>query len=252
MRSLILCEGFDDILILGYYLYKTKKWKYNSKAKFSDKYSFPKLDRKRENIEIYERDNDMLGIWAVGGKNSFDHAYRFVKTIHKDFPGEIQKIFIMMDRDAENICDTLIEIQKKLKESGWMIADLQNAEKNQVTYCVDDDIYFLEVIPVIIPYSRNGALENVLMDGIAETGEEERYIVKQANQFVDGLMNSNQLEKYLTHDRLVVKSKLSACISITNPDRSTALFDQLLMSWEWEKMGAVKRHFEPIARYLDE
>lgn len=24
MRSIILCEGFDEILIIGYYLYKTK------------------------------------------------------------------------------------------------------------------------------------------------------------------------------------------------------------------------------------
>ena len=25
MRSIILCEGFDEILIIGYYLYKTKQ-----------------------------------------------------------------------------------------------------------------------------------------------------------------------------------------------------------------------------------
>lgn len=29
MRSLILCEGFDDVLILGYYLFKTQGWRFD-------------------------------------------------------------------------------------------------------------------------------------------------------------------------------------------------------------------------------
>lgn len=60
------------------------------------------------------------------------------------------------------------------------------------------------------------------MDGISESGVEEQYIVECA----------------------------SSVISITNPDRSTALFDQVLMSWNWEEKDAVRRHFETIRQLL--
>ena len=70
MRSLILCEGFDDVLLLGYYLFKTVGWRFNSKGVFAKLYNFPKLDFKRQAVEIYEKGNDLLGIWAVGGKKS--------------------------------------------------------------------------------------------------------------------------------------------------------------------------------------
>ena len=36
----------------------------------------------------------------------------------------------------------------------------------------------------------------------------------------------------------------------TNPDRSTSLFDKVLMSWNWETKNEVRRHFERIAELL--
>lgn len=193
----------------------------------------------------------MIGIWAVGGKDSFDEAYRFVQNVNSLNPNEgIDKIFIVSDRDKEEIEDCLKALHEKMNICGLKVAKLTNHQVNQYFYEVEEEKYCLEVIPVIVPFEQTGALETVLTEGIAETGDEERYIVDSANTYITELLKSGRLHKYLQHERQILKAKLSAVISITNPDRSTNLFDKVLMSWDWETKEAVKNHFEVITDCL--
>lgn len=253
MRAIILCEGFDDVLILGYYLYKTQGWTYNQNAVFSNLYSFPKLDKKRQAIEVYEKGNDFAAIWAVGGKDSFHLAYKFIYRINNQNPEQgINRVFILMDRDNGDIESTLNSIKEQMNEYGIKVEALSNNEKNQYFYVVEDELYSLEVVPVIVPFDQTGALETVLIQGIAEKGTEETFIVSAANEYIDNVISSDCLQKYLQHERLVLKARLSSVISIINPDRSTALFDQVLMSWDWEKTESIRRHFETIGKHLGE
>ena len=253
MRSLILCEGFDDVLILGYYLFKTQGWKFNPKGVFAKLYSFPKVDFKRQAVEIYERDEARLGIWAVGGKDSFDEAYKFICQVNQLNPTErIDKVFIVTDRDQSEVEKCLWDIQNKMNVCGLEVGELKNNQVNRYFYEVEEETYRLEIIPVVVPFDRNGAIESVLMEGIAETGEEEEYIVRCANNYIMDVLNSGRLHNYLQHDRQVLKAKLSAVISITNPDRSTNLFDKVLMSWNWETKKEVRRHFEKIVECLEQ
>ena len=133
---------------------------------------------------------------------------------------------------------------------GLNVAELLNNQSNVYSYVIEEEIYHLEIIPIIVPFDQNGAIETVLMEGIAETGEEEEYIVSCANEYIAEVLKSGRLHNYLQHERQVLKAKLSAVISINNPDRSTSLFDKVLMSWDWETKNAVRRHFETIAEYL--
>ncbi|HBN85552.1 MAG TPA: hypothetical protein DDZ89_17110, partial [Clostridiales bacterium] len=68
-------------------------------------------------------------------------------------------------------------------------------------------------------------------------------IVDEAIGYVDRLLHSGEIKKYLQHDRLVLKAKFSSVISITNPDRSTALFNTLFMSFPWEEKDEIIKHF---------
>lgn len=251
MRSLILCEGFDDVLIIGYFLNKTDGWIFEHNGKFSELYDLPKMDGKREVVEVYKKSNSVLGIWAVGGKDSFDEAYKFVKSNNELHPEEgIEKLFIILDRDELEINETLVILREKLNQCGICVNTLVNHENAAYHYEIDEEMYTIDIIPVIIPFDKTGALETVLLDGIAETGEEEKYIVECAKKYVEHFVSSEQLSKYLRHARLILKAKLSATISITNPDRSTNIFDKLLTSWPWEETDAVKRHFNTISKFL--
>ena len=247
MRSIILCEGIDDVLILGYFLHKTSGWWFEPKARFAEKFDLPK----DQHIELYSKNNNVAAIWAVGGKDSFESAFKFISTINRSHPEEgVNKVFIFKDRDTEDIDKCLMDLKDKLDKYDIEISELRNGQENKYVYEVDDEQYNLDIIPIIIPFERAGALETVLMQGIEESGVEESYIVKCADEYIEEILASGRLHNYLKHEREQLKARLSAVIAITNPDRSTAEFNKVLMSWEWENVPAVKRHFEAITRYL--
>ena len=252
MRNLILCEGFDDVLILGYYLYKTQKWVFDPKAIFSNFYKFPKIDVKRQVVEVYKKNDDLVGIWAVGGKDSFEAAFTFIYKVNSRYPQQgINKVFIVTDRDNCAIENSLEILKEKMKNCGIEIQELYNNQENLYSYEVEEEMFDLSIIPVIVPFDQVGALETVLLQGIAETGAEEQFIVEYANKYITDILDSGRLHTYLKHERLILKARLSAVISITNPDRSAALFDRVLMSWNWEEKNAVRKHFETITKYLE-
>lgn len=251
MNNLILCEGFDDVFIIGYYLFKTEKWVYDPSGMFSDLYSFPKVNHRNQAIEVYKKGCDSLAIWCVGGKDSFDKPFNFLKKTNDNYPEKgIQQLFIFSDRDNCEIEDCLSVIQSKMNNNGMNIAKLKNNQVNVFNFEEEGENYKVNIIPVIIPFDEVGALETVLMNAIEETGEEEKFIVGEAKRYVEELCGSSQLKKYLQHSRKILKAKFSSCISITNPDRSTALFNSLLMSCPWEEREVIKRHFGILNKFL--
>lgn len=89
------------------------------------------------------------------------------------------------------------------------------------------------------------------MRAISESSEEENYIVNEANKYIEGFFIPEvKLNKYLKHQREILKARFSAVISVTNPDRSTATFNTLLMSHSWEEKEEIKKHFGILNRLL--
>lgn len=247
MKNIILCEGFDDVYILGYYLFKTKTWERQKDTKISELYEFPLPKYKRQIIEVYKKEENYLAIWGVGGKDSFKSAFNFIARVNSQHPEEgIRRVFILIDRDNSEINDSLKNIENEMNEAGIDIGKLYNNQVNKFLFEIEKEKYNFEIIPMIIPFEKNGALEDILLQAIEETGDEERFIVEKACQYIDNILESRALENYLQHERQIVKSKFSATISVTNPDRSTALFNTLLMSCAWEEKEVIKRHFKML------
>lgn len=252
-RNIILCEGFDEVYILGYYLFKTASWKLNKNNKiFSEYYNFPKLDRRNQLIEIYEKNEDRLAIWSIGGKDSFSKPFEFLKNINLQHPENgISQVFILQDRDDNEIKYCLNNIEQELGKNGINIKSLKNNSLNEWKYKVEDENYTTNIIPIILPFDENGALETVLMKAIEEKGDEEKNIVSSAVKYIESfIFPERKLENYLKHNRQILKAKFSSVISITNPDRSTAVFNDLLMSHEWEKHDKIKEHFKILNELL--
>lgn len=253
MNSVILCEGFDDILILGYYLHKTSKepkWNYVVENEFSEYFKLPNVS-KRQTIEIYKRNEDKVAIWGVGGKDRFNKVLHHIYKINTSFPQErFKEVILVSDRDSYEINDCLKKIENDFSNIGWDVT-LSNNISNKVTYEVEEEFYDINITPIVIPFEEIGALETVLMNAIAETDIEDNYIVGQAKEYITKIKNSGNLAKYLRHDRERLKAEFSAVISVTNPDRSTALFDALLMSHEWETKAEIKKHFGIIEELLN-
>lgn len=251
MNSIVLCEGFDDVFILGYYLYKTDGWDYKKDGKISELYDFPKVNFRNQIIEVYKKGNDSLAIWCVGGKDSFEEPFKFLKKINEQHPEDgLGQVFVLSDRDNFEIEECLKIIEDKMKKSGLDVGNLKNNQSNFYVYEVENETYKLNVVPIIIPFEEAGALETVLMVAIQESGEEDKLVVEEAKKYVNSLIHSGELKKYLQRDRQILKAKFSSAISITNPDRSTALFNTLLMSYPWEEKEEIAKHFRVLNEML--
>lgn len=256
MKSIILCEGIDDAYILGYYLHKTSdnpQWiPVEDAEKFAHSYNLAKKNSRNQRVNVYKRNEDRAAIWCVGGKDNFKRPLKDIKKFCEMFPEErVDNVFLITDRDENEIEVCIRSFENLLLNAGWSV-QLENNRKSKIFYTVEDTAYALNIFPIIIPFDEQGALETVLMNGIAGEGEEEALIVSKAIIYVQSLLESKKIDKYLQHKRHVLKSKFSAVIAVTNPDRATATFDTLLMTHEWENKGEINKHFHLLRDILNQ
>jgi len=251
MRSLILCEGYDEVYILGYYLHKTKGWFYRENEELSEHYEIPRSGARNQVIEVYKKKDDLVAIWGVGGKDNFARSFKFLELVnHRNPEFGVEQVFIFLDRDHFEIEECLVAMENKMRDCGLPVDQLKNNQCNIFTFEIEDETYRLNVVPVIIPFDEAGALETVLLNAIASENEEGKFVVHGARAYIDNFLKSGKKDKYLQKKRLEVKAEFSAAISITNPDRSTVAFNTLLMSHPWEEKEVIRRHFKILDEEL--
>lgn len=243
MKSIVLCEGRDDLWFIAYYLHKTAGWD-TCNPSWSN-YNVVAQNHRQE-VTYLEKGNDGVAVWCVGGKDCFDTAIStiFSKFI-EDFPFDpIDSIVIVRDRDNDTTSEAISTIQ------GWLPKSVELNNKISTTWVDEIEGYNLaiKITPVVIPFSEEGAIETLLMRSIEEQDREGELIVQGANAYIDNLLAAPEIgAKYLHHGRLILKARYSAVIAATNPGHSTGLFRDMVMTCPWEESVYVKEHFDVIA-----
>lgn len=251
MKSVILCEGKDDLWFIGYYLHKTRKWEITTKPINWENYKVSPLNRKQE-VNYLTNGEDSVAIWSVGGKDSFSHAVDilFEKFINAYPSDPINSIVIMRDRDNESISTILQNVKEWFAEFVGEI-DIENKSTSIWSNEIDGIDVAVKITPLIIPFSEEGAIETILMNSISESSREGQVVVDEAKKYVNTLCDREEVgTNYLTHERLILKAKYSAVIAVTNPDHSTGLFQDMVISSPWENSEHVKEHFDVIVKAI--
>ena len=89
-------------------------------------------------------------------------------------------------------------------------------------------------------------LETFLLDLLAEK-EENKYLVKQRNNFVDSLKeNREKFGSYLCSRRLCVKAPMAVFFAIEDPDGSFDTKNSILLSVPWEEYSTVQKRFQAL------
>ena len=251
MKSVILCEGKDDLWFIGYYLHKTRKWEITTKPINWENYKVSPLNRKQE-VNYLTNGEDSVAIWSVGGKDSFSHAVDilFEKFINAYPSDPINSIVIMRDRDNESSSTILQNVKEWFAEFVGEI-DIENKSTSIWSNEIDGIDVSVKITPLIIPFSEEGAIETILMNSISESSREGQVVVDEAKKYVNTLCDREEVgTNYLTHERLILKAKYSAVIAVTNPDHSTGLFQDMVISSPWENSEHVKEHFDVIVKAI--
>lgn len=250
MKSVVLCEGRDDLWFISYYLHKTANWKIVKPSKNVWKnYQLSTLSERQE-IQYLSNGPDHVAIWSVCGKDSFERPVREILRIVMNYPFDpIDSMVVVRDRDNDTVHDVLHDM------SAWFDNDiaLTNKTTSILFKTIEDCNVSTGVTPVIIPFSEQGAIETILITAIREEGEEEALIVNSAEKYISDLVSSGKVGiKYLSGSRLILKAKYSAVIAATNPDHSTGLFQDMVMACPWEKSPHVKEHFDVVLNAVTE
>ena len=252
MNSIILCEGNDDLWMIGYFLHKAcnAKWIFIQDKTISDNFDLPK-DTRRSKSEVYTNGTDKIVVCSVGGKDSFKKPIEFVSKINNYYPDErFQQIVIVRDRDCDSeeeilrSLETLFENYKGFNYSLQSRIVLKNKENISVKYTSKEIEYLINIAVIVIPFDCEGALETMLSRAISSKGDEENIIYNLANNYVDNYISNVRVPKYLRKNRDILKAKFSSLMAIINPTSSTDVMNDIFMEFDWEKSSYICENFK--------
>lgn len=240
MNRLILCEGKTDAILLSYYLEKVCGWTHTKKA---PKDLLIREDGHNESINWYKKDENMLLICSVGGKNNFDRF--FMREIRNPLvkANAFGKIAIVIDRD--NL--TVEEIEQSISEEYKQF--ISNVQDQNWTHCEYIDSFGLaqsfEFLLVSIPVDQQGALETALLNAISEN-EYDKNIVEKSKHFVSQMRS--EADKYITSDRLQLKADLSVTWAIQSPQKVFDFIDEQIRDVHWENSITLRKCFRELEK----
>lgn len=249
MKSIILCEGADDLWFISYYLYKIDGWSIKNAESLWKEYKIPGNGIHRK-VSYMRKNNNGVAIWSVGGKDSFKEPLHItIDKFVKEIPSvALDSIVVVRDRDNDNENDILNSMAKNIKDGLLLrngISTMCHIE------CSNGETASTKITPVIIPFKEEGAIETLLMNAVREETKSGEIIYETAQKYVSLLENHQEVKDYhLKNSRLILKAKYSSMIAITNPDHSTGLFQDMMLSTPWEKSTYVQKHFNVILKAI--
>lgn len=244
MRSIIFCEGKTDGILLSYYLGKVADWNFDKRL--TKNIGLPIRNWENEEVSVYTKREDELVIWAVGGQSNFDYAISQIIKVNRllEKTDTYKKLIILTDRDkTEEDKITLERIENILKAHDL---SLNIKDNNYWTNCVYFNDYGekneMYILPIIIPFDKNGALETFILDAISEMGEEENYVVNKSKEYISAF----NLINYLNTQRLKVKGELAVTLGTLFPEKTFSPIDSMLKNINWEEYRTIQEGFRKL------
>lgn len=245
MRTVILCEGSDDLSFIAYYLNKLDGW--DTKGA---KWDPPMLayDEKYQSVWYMHKKGSphSVSIQSTGGQDRLEAVVKDILYMNEQNPmNPVNTLILFRDCDDRPQEDVAHSMESWFGDS----VSLFNQEICEYKTEIDEIPLSLSILPVIIPFDEEGAIETLLLKAISDRGTEGKYIVEHAERYISEAKKS--VSSYLKKQRLVVKAKFSAAISITNPDHSTSEFMKMMYATSWEKSASIHHHMDKLIQVIN-
>lgn len=235
MRTVILCEGTTDLLMIQFVLQYKYGWKYDGFTENSETNAL--LNKK------LKKNNDIIKIINCRGIMNIPQELLKIKDIislatKKD--EFIDKVIVLIDHDTINSNKEFIdEINKKV--------DSQFDEINinsEVTWTINSVIYENINVALFIkcvPERQTGAIEDVLLMALT-TDEIEQEIIDESRQFVSSI--AKQQDRYLQRKSLISKAIFNTYFSIRVPEEAYKERARTLNAFDWKSNQVLEEIFD--------
>lgn len=245
MRSVLLCEGNDDLWFLAYYLHKVGGW---DTTKGEDAWGTSKIpcrNKKQTVLYMVKAEEQILAIKSVAGQNNLSDSVRDILHWNNSNLGNpIDNLIVFRDCDDRNEA-TLLEEMKT-----WFPVQLPLRNNRIADYMMNEEFDIeLHILPLVVPFTEPGAIETLLSEAIAEHDTEGQYISTHASEYIEEAREN--LSTYLTKAREVTKAKYAAIMAVYDPTHSRDTFEQLMMSTPWEESASIRHHMSTAIEMLD-
>lgn len=256
MKSVIICEGNTDLLLIQYFLEKAYEWDYIDRSDYKSygegllKAIKPKNDRDMKWLK--DKNGNVLCLISSGGVSGIPqmlHRILEVNDLGSIVP--FDKIVIISDRDeaetepefsikvTNEFSNFKISFEEPLLHNKWNKTQYINQIKNK---------YFLECLFLIIPFEDTGAIETFLLDALCASNAEDKVVIEQCRHFID---NIDCKGKYLKARREKTKAKFDTTFVVMTPAEAFEQRRTLLRSVPWEKYELVQNSFKELSKLSD-
>lgn len=240
MNSMLLCEGSTDFALLQYFMRQVYGWEDQGKG--------PRFLHPSRTLE---KENRSLVIGGVGGSSRLIPVFRKVAEGNKLSSSDTEyysKIAIMTDRDEidtekkflQEILDICgqndIKVTESIESGRWISGEMFNARKEKLP---------LEILILIIPFEKTGALETFLLDSISEKDTYDKEIIDKGNLFVE---NIDREKRYLNSRRYMTKAKFDVYFSVRTPAAFFVERQNILKGIQWDKYLDKQREFYELQK----
>jgi hypothetical protein len=238
MRSVILCEGSTDAILLSYYLNKVSGWEFCKKAPEHLNIKQSEFD---QTINWYKRDDDRLLICGVGGKDKMSSFFKEKILSPMVKADAFSKIVLMLDRDDKSTESIEAHASHLFKP---IVTEFKNNSWIDNTYVDAFGIRkSVSSLLIVIPTEHQGALETLMLEAIAEDPYDAA-IVKDAGDFVDKMQKS--ASRYIPNNRMRLKAHLGVTWAVQYPEKVFKLIDEQIRSVSWENSEVLRNCFRQL------
>ena len=242
MKSIIICEGITDLVLIQYFMEKANNWEYtDSEVKISYFEYTKNLIKENRNLSIASTggcSKIVKGLEGVIDKNMYSTSINDV----------FNNIVIITDNDDEdtldnfkkNIKNSLIERsiyyeEEAINNNSWINIKCLNGRCIEINF---------RILLLIVPFKENGAMETFLLNAIGKDDEYDNNIIQKSNDFISSV---DEEKRYLKKRRHLTKAKFEVYFCIRTPLEQFGERGNILRNVEWEKYKEIQNCFEKLS-----
>ena len=241
MRSVILCEGSTDFVLLQYYMRKVHGWEYKKNDNVLIKgYKARKC--------VLKKDRSELNIIGCGGCSRIPEGLQFILDSNSLSAEDeaYDRIVIITDRDeveTESEFETIIATELGKQQIEWK-DDISNDKWIDFHYeNGQSDNCNAKILLLVIPFEDTRAMETFLLDAIGKADPYDAQIISDCNQFVD---NVDGAKKYLNKRRYITKAKFDVYFSVRTAAEQFVERQNILKNIPWEDYAEIQNSFKKL------
>ncbi|WP_432300582.1 DUF3226 domain-containing protein [Anaerobutyricum soehngenii] len=242
MKSIIICEGSTDYVLLQYFMRKAYGWKDSRKP--------GALREQFEIIRELEKESNSLLIGGAGGCSRIISCADYILKVNNTSAKEDEKytkIVVVTDRDEvtteEDFLDKFkdvldnraISYPEELVSNQWMDVVQKNGKGKDIS---------IKILLLIIPFEETGAMETFLLKAISDQDEYDKRIIEKGNYFVDEI---DPEKRYLNKRRYITKAKFDVYFSVRTSVGQFRERQNILKNIKWENYTRIQNDFRELA-----